>query len=84
MRRRPLETDFSINENFVEVRFASAGSCCSFIRLTDERDFAEFGPLLLEPVIQQASRAPGICTYDAADALARAFWLAMAAARART
>jgi hypothetical protein len=78
MRRQPVEEDFKVevSEDKITVRFWRTGSIYTFTRLATERDIADFGPVLPDPVIRRVSRARGTRVYDAAEVLAVAFRLA--------
>jgi rhamnose utilization protein RhaD (predicted bifunctional aldolase and dehydrogenase) len=82
MRRQPVEADFQVevSEDEITVRFWRTGSLYTFARFTTVREIAEFGPVSPDPVVRHVSRISGARNYDAAEVLAMAFRLAMAAA----
>jgi hypothetical protein len=84
MGRKPYESDFKVDvyEDKIAVLFWPTQSLYSFIRFTNERDLAEFGPVSPDPVVQHGSRSGGTRQFDAAEVLTMAFRLATEAARA--
>jgi hypothetical protein len=82
MRRQPVESDFEVEslKTAIAVRFWPTRSLYTFVRFTSAREIAEFGPVSPDPVVQHASRSSGTRNYDAAEVLAMAFRLAVAAA----
>jgi hypothetical protein len=82
MRRQPVESDFEVEvfENTIAVRFWPTRSLYTFARFSSAREIAEFGPVSPDPVVAHASRSSGTRNYDAAEVLAMAFRLAVAAA----
>jgi hypothetical protein len=83
MRRQPVESEFEVevSDDAIAVRFWPTRSLYTFARFTSAREIAEFGPVSPDPVVQHASRSSGTRNYDAAEVLAMAFRLAVAAAR---
>jgi hypothetical protein len=82
MRRQPVESDFELEilKTTIAVRFWPTRSLYTFTRFIGAREVAEFGPVSPDPVVQHASRSSGTRNYDAAEVLAMAFRLAVAAA----
>jgi hypothetical protein len=86
MGRKPYENDFEVEvfEKTIAVRFWPTRSLYTFARFTTERETSDFGPVSPDPVIQHGSRSGRTRQFDAAEVLAMAFRLAMAASRVGT
>jgi hypothetical protein len=83
MGRKPYESDFEVEvfDDRIVVRFWPTRSLYTFARFTTEREIADFGLVSPDPVIQHGSRSGRTRQFDAAEVLAMAFRLALAAVR---
>jgi hypothetical protein len=83
VRQRPFNSDFEVEvfEKTIAVRFWPTRSLYTFARFTTEREIADFGLVSPDPVIQHGSRSGRTRQFDAAEVLAMAFRLALAAVR---
>ena len=83
VRQRPFNSDFEVEvfEKTIAVRFCPTGSLYTFARFTTEREIADFGLVSPDPVLQHGSRSGRTRQFDAAEVLAMAFRLALAAVR---
>ena len=83
MGRKPYESDFEVEvfDDRAVVRFWPTKSLYTFARFTTEREIADFGLVSPDPVIQHGSRSGRTRQFDAAEVLAMAFRLALAAVR---